>query len=98
MQDEFLEGKHLGTEEDYSAPDFKKVGESYGIKSYQISKKDEIEAIIKKSMQNDTCEVIEIQLTGKSMAVTPLLDYTRPFEDMSPYLEREELAEQMINK
>ena len=98
MQDEFLEGKHLGTEEDYSAPDFKKVGESYGIKSYQVSNKDEVETIIKNSMNNDACEVIEIQLTGKSMAVIPLLDYTRPYEDMSPHLDREELAEQMINK
>lgn len=98
MQDEFLEGKHLGTEEDYSAPDFKKVGESYRIKSYQASNKDKFEAIIKETMQNDTCEVIEFQLSGKEMAVSPLLDYTRPFEDMSPHLDRAELAEQMVKK
>ena len=98
MQDEFLEGKHIGTKEDYSTPDFKKVGESYGIKSYQVSDIHEIESIIEKSMKNDNPEVIEIQLTGKSMAVTPLLDYSRPYEDMTPYLDREELEEQMVIK
>ncbi len=98
MQNEFLEGNHIGTKEDYSAPDFKKVGDAYGIKSHQASEIYEIEDIIKKSMQNNHCEIIEILLTGEAMAVTPLLDYSRPFEDMSPYLDREELEEQMVHR
>jgi acetolactate synthase-1/2/3 large subunit len=95
MQDEFLDSKYIGTKEDYTAPNFKKIGESYGIKSYQAYKINDIEEIIKSSMQSNECGVIEIQLTGKSMAVSPLLDYSRPFEDMSPYLDRDELQEQM---
>lgn len=98
MQDGFLGGNHVGTKKDYSAPDFKKVGESYGIQSHQASNLVEIEEIIKTSMQSDICEVIEIQIVGESMAVSPLLDYSRAFEDMSPYLERVELEEQMIKK
>lgn len=98
MQSEFLEGRHIGTKEDYSAPNFKKIGEAYGIKSHQASVILDIENIIKKSMQNDECEIIDIQIEGKEMAVTPLLDYSRPFEDMSPYLDRDELKEQMIKK
>lgn len=98
MQDGFLNSNHVGTKKDYSAPDFKKVGEAYGIKSYQASNMYEIEEIVKKSMENDDGEVIEIQVLGESMAVSPLLDYSRPFEDMSPYLDRKELEEQMIKK
>ena len=96
MQNGFLEGRHVGTKKDYSAPDFKKIGDAYGIKSYQVSDITEIENSIKQSMQNNDCEIIDIQIAGKEMTVSPLLDYSRPFEDMSPYLDREELEEQMI--
>jgi len=96
MQNGFLEGRHVGTKEDYSAPDFKNVGEAYGIQSYQASDMDEIKKIITHCMQNDDPQVIDIQLLGEHMTVTPVLDYSRSFEDMNPYLDREELEKQMI--
>ncbi len=98
MQNGFLDGRHVGTKEDYSAPDFKKVGEAYGIKSYQASDMDEIKKIVMHCMRNDTPEIIDIQVTGEQMTVSPLLDYSRPFEDMVPYLDREELEEQMVRE
>lgn len=98
LQDTFLESNYIGTKKDYSAPNFKKVGESYGMKTYQVSEMDRIHSIIQQSMNNDNCEIIDIHLSGKSMTVTPLLDYNRSFEDMSPYLERGELAKHMIIK
>ena len=98
MQSEFLEGKHIGTKEDYSAPNFKKIGDAYGIKSHQVSDMNDIKSVIKKSMENNDCEVIEVLINGDAMAATPLLDYSRPFEDMIPYLSREELEEQMVLK
>ena len=96
MQNEFLEGRHIGTKKDYSAPDFKKVGEAYGIKSHQVTDLYGIEEVIKSSMQNDESEIIEILLQGEEMTVTPTLDYSRPYEDMSPHLDRQELEEQMV--
>jgi len=98
MQNEFLEGKHIGTKEDYTAPDFKKIGDAYGIKSHQASEMHDINNIIKKSLKNNDPEMVDIHLVGDSMAVTPLLDYSRPFEDMRPHLDREELEEQMAIK
>jgi acetolactate synthase-1/2/3 large subunit len=98
MQNGFLEGRHVGTIEDYSAPDFKKVGEAYGIKSYQVSDINKIKNIIMRSMENDDPEIIDIQLAREAMTVTPLLDYSRPFEDMSPYLDRKELEAQMVRE
>ncbi len=96
MQNEFLEGRNIGTKEDYSAPDFQKVGEAYGIKSHQVTDLHGIEDVIRSSMQNDDCEIIEILLQGEAMTVTPTLDYSRPYEDMSPHLDRQELEEQMV--
>lgn len=98
MQNSFLEGKHIGTKEDYSAPNFKKVGEAYGIKSYQASNIHEIKNVIVECMQNNELEIIDILLPGEAMTASPLLDYSRPFEDMAPYLDREELEEQMIRE
>ncbi len=98
MQNGFLEGRHVGTIEDYSAPDFRKVGEAYGIKSYQASAMDEIKNIIMHCMQNNDPEIIDIQLHREAMTVRPLLDYSRPYEDMIPYLDREELEDQMVRK
>lgn len=95
MQDAFLEGYHVGTEIGYSAPDFKKVGEAYGITSYQVSATSDIESIIKTSLENDNCVIVDVQIEGRTMLVQPTLDYDRPFEDMYPHLSREVLREHM---
>ena len=95
MQDSFLNGNYVGTKKDYSAPNFKALAESYKIKSCQVSTFDDIKAVIKESLSNDNAEVIEILISGKDMTVSPLLDYTRPYEDMMPYLSRETLNKEM---
>ena len=95
MQDAFLAGHHVGTEIGYSAPDFKKVGEAYGISSYQTSATSDIESIIKTSLENDCCEIVDIHIEGPSMLVQPTLDYDRSFEDMYPHLSREVLKGHM---
>jgi len=95
MQDIYLNGNHIGTEKGYSAPNFQRVGEAYGIQAKQTYKIYNIEQIIKESMESNRAEIIEIQLSGKETEVSPLLDYSRPFEDMTPHLNRDELREQM---
>ena len=97
-QDAYLEGNCVGSKKDYSVPNFKKVGEAYGIKSHEATEIQEINKIIKKSLQNDDCEIFDIQLEGSLTTVEPRLDFNRPFEDMSPYLDRAELEEQMVVK
>ncbi len=98
MQDAFLDGRHTGTKEDYSAPDFKKVADAYGIKSHKASNMEETKDIIDKSLQNDKPEIVEIIIPSKKMAVSPLLDYSRPFEDMMPHLDEDELKKLMEQK
>ena len=95
-QDTYLEGNSVGSKKDYSVPSFKKVGEAYGISSHEVYDIKDINETIKKSLANDSCEIIDIQLEGSLTTVEPRLDFNRSFEDMRPYLDRDELDEQMI--
>ena len=49
-------------------------------------------------MQNEECEIVDIQIDADLTTVEPRLDFNRSFEDMRPYLDKEELDEQMIVK
>lgn len=98
MQTEFLDKNYIGTQYDYSVPHFKNIGIAYGIKSHEVSDMDEIENIIKISLQNDECELIDIHLSDSKHLVEPRLVGNRPMEDMTPYLDREEFKQQMVIK
>lgn len=98
MQTEYLNENYIGTQKDYSVPHFKSIGEAYGIKSHEVSDKDEIEYRIKQILQNDACELIDIHLSDSKHLVEPRLAGNRPMEDMSPFLDREEFKKQMIIK
>ncbi len=98
MQTEFLNKNYIGTQNDYSVPHFKNIGDAYGIKSHEASNIDEIEEIIKVSLQNDDCELIDIQLSESKHLVEPRLVENRGMEDMKPFLDREEFQKQMLIK
>ena len=98
MQSEFLNDNYIGTQYDYSVPQFKNVGEAYGIKSHAVSEISEIEVVIKASLETDESELVDIQLSDCKHLVEPRLAGNRPMEDMAPFLDREELKEQMVIK
>ncbi len=98
MQTEFLNKNYIGTQNDYSVPNYKNVAEAYGIKSYTVSKMSEIEAIIKTSLSNDECELIDIHLSDNKHLVEPRLAGNKPMEDMAPFLEKDELESHMVIK
>ena len=95
-QDTYLEGNAVGSVNDYSAPDFQRVGEAYGIKSLQLTDIDEIKQAIEKSLSNDNCEIMDIRVNADNTTVEPRLDFNRSFEDMRPYLSDEEMDQQMV--
>lgn len=97
-QDTYLESNHVGSISDYSVPSFKKVGKAYGIKSHKISNIEKIKKRIRKSLKNNQGELLDIQLDASVTTVEPRLDFNRSFEDMRPYLSRDELEEQMVVK
>ena len=97
-QDAYLGSNHVGSKKDYSVPSFKKVGKAYGIKSHKVSNPEKYEKQIKKSLINNDAQLLDIQLDGAMTTVEPRLDFNKAFEDMRPYLSKEELEEQMVIK
>jgi len=96
MQRKFLDGNLIGTEDDYSVPNFKNIGNAYGIKSHEASHLQDIYDLIKKSLKNNNSELIDIQLDESKDLVEPVIAAGRPMEDMCPFLDREELKKQMV--
>ena len=93
-QDTYLEGNHVGSKHDYSVPAFKKIGKAYGIKSAKASG-DTISKKIKRCLEKGQSGLLDIQIDADQTTVEPRLDFNRSFEDMRPYLPRDELARQM---
>ncbi len=95
-QDKYLDANSVGSVKDYTVPSFKKIGEAYGIKSSKISNFKKILKRISKSLIDSSSEIVDIELKAEMTTVEPRLDFNKSFEDMSPYLDRDELKEQML--
>ena len=81
FQDSYFEKRYIATEsQDYTAPDFVKVAEAYGIKALRATKEN-------------YKEVINLAMQEEGI---PKLEYGNPLEDMSPYQTDEEIKNNMI--
>lgn len=98
MQNTHLDKNLIGTKDDYSVPNFKNIGNAYGIKSHEASHPKEIYELITLILNNDNSEIIDIQLDESKDLVEPTIAVGRPMEDMLPFLSRAELEEHMIVK
>ena len=98
QQEQYNEENYVGTEKDYSAPDFRAIAAAYGIKSHAASTMDEILGRIESSLKNDESELTEIILAESKNRLEPRMAIGRPMEDMYPHLEEEELEVLMIVK
>ena len=98
MQTEFLNKNYIGTQNDYSVPNYESIAQAYGIRGHTVSELNEIETVIKASLSNDESELIDIHLSDNKQLVEPRLAGNRPMEDMAPFLEREELKSHMVIK
>lgn len=96
MQTEYLKHNHIGTQDDYSAPDFKKVAEAYGLKGYEISDIQAINGEVKTILKEENASLTNILLDESKYLVEPRLVGNRPMEDMAPFLERDELNSNMM--
>ncbi len=95
-QDAYLEGNLVGSQKDYSVPNFKKIAEAYGIKSYEVEKTEDIYKRIEECLENNKPELIDIKISAEMTTVEPRLDFNRPFADMRPYLSRECFKKEML--
>ena len=98
QQEQYNEENYVGTEKDYSAPNFKEIAAAYGIKSSEVSGMQAISDRIKASLENDESEVVDIRLTESKNQLEPRLAIDRPMEDMVPLMDRNELKKLMLIK
>ncbi|MBU3191622.1 thiamine pyrophosphate-binding protein [Clostridium bowmanii] len=94
FQEMYFQSNYYGTIDGYSAPNFAKISEAYGIKSFKVSDESQMNQL-KEKLNDDESYVIEVELKSITY-VTPKLGMGRPIEDQEPLLDRKELEENMI--
>jgi len=79
----------------YGCPDLVKVAAAYGLPAFAIDSLEGAAAVLDEALALDGPAFVEVKLEQNS-CVNPKLVVNRPIEDMSPHLDREELAEAML--
>lgn len=105
-QDGFLNSKYFGSDTTggMSLPDYLKVAEAYGIKAIRIYNYAELAENIRRTLEMPGPAVCEIMIP-KDQEVMPRQGFLKqadgtykptPLEDMYPFLDRKEFAENMV--
>jgi len=95
FQDLYFAGRRQSTVVGYSCPNLTRIAEAYGISTYTIDSWDDAEKVFAQALSGNEPALINVSLE-LATEVNPKLVVNRPIEDMLPYLEREELKEQML--
>ncbi|MGH4052938.1 MAG: thiamine pyrophosphate-binding protein [Clostridium sp.] len=94
FQEMYFESNYSGTIDGYSVPNFMKISEAYGIKSFKISNENQINEL-KGRLNDDESYVIEVELKNITYVI-PKLGIGKPIEDQEPLINRNEFKENMI--
>jgi len=95
FQDAYFGSRYTATDnQDYSAPDFVKVSEAFGVKAVRATK-DNYKEVISLAIQEEGSILVDV-IIDKEQKLLPKLEYGNPLEDMSPYLSNEEIKDNMI--
>ena len=95
FQDMYFGGRQQSTVIGYGCPDLVKIAEAYGIPSTRITSTADVDKYLKEALHKDGPALIEVMLE-RATCVNPKLVVNRPIEDMSPELDRDELAKEML--
>ena len=95
FQEIYFEGRLQSTVEDYSAPDFAKVANSYGIKAQNVNADKITDEILKDFFSNNEPELLNIYLEQKT-DLQPKLIFGQPIENMHPFLDKTEFVKNML--
>ena len=95
FQDQYFGGRRQSTVIGYSCPDLKRVAEAYGLPVFAIHRTDEISQVLDEALRVDGPAFIHVVL-DLNTGVSPKLVVNCPIEDMSPQLDRAELASNML--
>ncbi|MBS3075020.1 thiamine pyrophosphate-binding protein [Candidatus Pacearchaeota archaeon] len=80
----------------YNPPDFLKICQAYGIKTFSIETNSEMQEKIKEVLDFDGPAVCNLDVSGWDNYEPRVSGWKTPIEDMEPYLPREEFKSQMI--
>jgi acetolactate synthase I/II/III large subunit len=95
FQDMYFGGRQQSTVVGYGCPDLVRIAGAYGIPAVSIDSLDGAEEVIDRALASDGPAFVEIRLE-QTTCVNPKLVVNRPVEDMSPHLDRETLAREML--
>ncbi|MSM40081.1 MAG: thiamine pyrophosphate-binding protein [Geobacter sp.] len=95
FQDMYFGGRRQSTVIGYGCPDLVKVAGAYGLPAFSIDSLEGAAAVLDEALALDGPAFVEVKLEQNS-CVNPKLVVNRPIEDMSPHLDRKELAEAML--
>ena len=80
----------------YRPPDFMKIVEAYGIKTYKLADQGSINEVIQEVLDYDGPVVCDVDCDEFHKYEPRIFGWQTPIEDMYPYLPREEFRENMI--
>jgi len=82
----------------YNPPDFVKICNAYGIKTFEIKKnsESEIRRMVRDVLNYDAPVVCDVDIGGWDSYLPRVVGWNTPIEDMEPYLPREEFRKNMI--
>jgi acetolactate synthase-1/2/3 large subunit len=95
FQDMYFGGRRQSTVDGYGCPDLAGIAEAYGIASYTITKPEETEDTIETFIDSKGPALLLVKLE-QDTCVNPKLVVNCPIEDMSPHLNRDQLAKEML--
>jgi acetolactate synthase-1/2/3 large subunit len=95
FQDLYFGGRRQSTVIGYGCPDLVRIADAYGIPGETVASPEDTAAAIDRLLAGDGPKILNVAILQDSN-VEPKLVVNRPIEDMSPHLERDELALEML--
>ena len=95
FQDMYFGGRQQSTVVGYGCPDLCRIAEAYGLPAFTISDMQGAADVIERAMSLSGPVFVNVMLE-QGTCVNPKLVVNKPIEDMSPELDREELAREMV--
>jgi len=95
FQDLYFGGRRQSTVIGYGCPNLIEIAKAYGLPTFSITNLEEAGSILDAALALEGPAYVEVALEQDS-CVNPKLVVNRPIEDMSPHLDRQELADAML--
>ncbi len=107
-QDNFQEGRYIGVDEEtgISFPDMEKIASAYGIKFLRISVLSELDTKLEELLQYQGAMICEVMTPPHQLLMPRVASQKKPdgsmmsmpYDDMFPFLSREEYAENCVRE